>query len=446
MLLSRSTRLVAQAPPNESELQEITSRGRELAGYDAAAWHGSDAVMAAKPVEGSVRFYLARNKDGHWTLAFGKFDETETKFLISYEALQQGTTNEYRVQRHDPPEEDGDYYYRAAEARKRALADFRKENAPKRPYNISVFPAPLGDWYVYAIPAQTDSSILPYGGDVRYTVSSDGKTIKDKRQMHKTVLEEQIGKNQAFGFHTHILSDLPEDSDVFYAMTEGATEGDFVATKNFSYQIQSTGAIAYLGRTVEVANRVESGNLPQIPPGARPMFLATLRRLLGESSGGPLEVVSTFLGARCEKHTVWLKFSHILHNIGTEREILYKDPLQNSQARFGTSEVEIKKGTYEKLVFLTPEHEDLGKDESFIVISPGMSYVHEHDYPILGLDLSGKQAVQFVFFTWPVMADKEKESVGKRLEKSGSLFADDLIGDPMPIKLDPTLLKTCTGE
>jgi hypothetical protein len=42
-------------PPSKEELAAITERGRELAGYDAAAWHASDAVQAKQPKERSAR-------------------------------------------------------------------------------------------------------------------------------------------------------------------------------------------------------------------------------------------------------------------------------------------------------------------------------------------------------------------------------------------------------
>src|SRR5258707_12538702 len=45
-----------KGPPSKAELEAITRRGRDLAGYDAAAWHASDAVMARKPKPGSVGY------------------------------------------------------------------------------------------------------------------------------------------------------------------------------------------------------------------------------------------------------------------------------------------------------------------------------------------------------------------------------------------------------
>ena len=53
-----------EGPPSKAELAAITRRGRDLAGYDAAAWHASDAVMARKPKPGSVGGVHARLSRG----------------------------------------------------------------------------------------------------------------------------------------------------------------------------------------------------------------------------------------------------------------------------------------------------------------------------------------------------------------------------------------------
>ena len=44
------------------ELDAITARGRMLAEYDQASWHGTDAVMALRPDQNLVRGYLARRR------------------------------------------------------------------------------------------------------------------------------------------------------------------------------------------------------------------------------------------------------------------------------------------------------------------------------------------------------------------------------------------------
>ncbi|MFI5456914.1 MAG: hypothetical protein ACHRXM_15825 [Isosphaerales bacterium] len=49
--------------PSKDELAAITQRGRDLAGYDAAAWHASDAVQAKEPKQGSVVRYVGKSEE-----------------------------------------------------------------------------------------------------------------------------------------------------------------------------------------------------------------------------------------------------------------------------------------------------------------------------------------------------------------------------------------------
>jgi hypothetical protein len=429
--------------PSEAELAETAARGRSLAEYDAAAWHASDAVMALKPDTSEVQQYVARKTDGAWTVVWGRFNDARTKFLIVYEARQKGDSDDYIVTKHDPPIEDGDFYFHAVKAQELARTDFLRESKPQRPYNVSILPATNGQWYVYAIPAQTDATVLPYGGDVRYVVSADGTQILEKRQMHKTVLEERISKTLEFDYHTHFLSDVPEDSDVFYALTRKAARGEWIGTKNYFYEIRLPGSLKYLGTTAEIVKLLQDGKAP-VPEGPYPaVLLSSAQSLLeGTSSGGPLEVFTSFSGARCTDGTLWLKFAAVLHNVGEKKIILYRDPLRNSQARFGATETEVRSGKYEKLVFFTSEDVDLSRDDSYIWLSPGMEYKHEQEYPMLGIDLKGKGAVQFLFFTWPFGEEKQIEQ-RSRLEGAGYLYADTILASPIALTIDAGLLKEC---
>src|SRR5579875_1646262 len=84
-------------PPTKDELAAITERGRNLAGYDAAAWHASDALQTKEIKPGSVVRYIARKTDRGWTVAFGRLDEKRDRFLIAYEATQSKDPEKFDV-------------------------------------------------------------------------------------------------------------------------------------------------------------------------------------------------------------------------------------------------------------------------------------------------------------------------------------------------------------
>jgi hypothetical protein len=215
-------------------LLDVTARGRALYEYDQAAWHATDAVQTMHPPDQSVGRYIARKGDAGWTVAFGRLNGQRDKFLIGYEATQGATLQEFKVKKIDPPDEDTNFYLAAAKAFDTALHDFQGE---KRPYNVAVLPAPPHQLYVYVVPAQTKAEIYPLGGDVRYLMTEDGGTIVEKRQLHKSVLEidpSSIPKNTtpAGGYHTHVLSDVPEDTDVFHLLARQPSRPEFIGTRN----------------------------------------------------------------------------------------------------------------------------------------------------------------------------------------------------------------------
>lgn len=229
--------------PSPAELAEITARGRMLAEYDNAAWHASDAMMALKPEKGSIERYVGRKTDEGWVVVWGRFNEAKDKFLVVYEALRQSPSSKFTVKKPDPIREDTDFFLRAARAIAAVLQDFRGE---QRPYNVSILPA--GEqWHVYVLPAQTKPDVYLLGGDTRYLISGDGTSIIEKRQLHKSILEYDgdsgTGQKTVAGVHNHILSEVPEDTDVFYVLTRKPSLPEFVGTPKQVFVVEPDGTI-----------------------------------------------------------------------------------------------------------------------------------------------------------------------------------------------------------
>ena len=234
--------------PTSAELSAITERGRALQEYDQAAWHATDAVETANPKTVEGQHYLARKESGRWRVVFGALNTDKSKLLITYEATGTATEKQFSIKHADPPREDNGFYLFAARALELALGDF---GPAARPYNVAVLPAKPGNagdpdgLLVYLYPGQTKAGVYPIGGDARYLVSADGSKILSKRQMHKGVIENQPrkGKKVEAGFHTHVLSDLPEDSDVLHVLQQSPPVPEFVSTAHFLYEIAADGSI-----------------------------------------------------------------------------------------------------------------------------------------------------------------------------------------------------------
>jgi len=229
------------------ELDAISARGRLLAEYDQAAWHGTDAVLSLRPDPNLVRGYLARRRaDGLWEVVFGKMDAETNAFVIGYRAVQRapGDTS-YIATALYPRERDTDWYARAARALDVGRGAF---GSAKRPYNAMVISAEGGDWFVYLMPAQTQPGVFPLGGDVRYRVSEDGRTMVAQRRLHNTILEvslrhRQPGDKIEAGYHTAVLDDRPEDTDVFHVLSREPKVPEYIASKSYFFRVDVDGRI-----------------------------------------------------------------------------------------------------------------------------------------------------------------------------------------------------------
>ncbi len=237
----------AKKKPDASEqvFADVSTRGRFLEEYDMAAWHATDALAALKPEKGAIQKYVARKTEAGWVVVFGRFNDKNDRFLIVYEATQKNKPDEFEVKRHDPPLDDQEFFFHAATAIVKALQNFGR---PNRPYNTYILPTETNDFYVYLLPAQTENGVYPFGGDVRYLFSADGNTILETRQMHKTILElkeePNSSKTLVAGVHVHVLTNQPEDSDVFHVLTQQPPRPEYVGTPDkHLYSISETGII-----------------------------------------------------------------------------------------------------------------------------------------------------------------------------------------------------------
>lgn len=246
-----------QEPPSKEELATITRRGRDLAGYDAAAWHASDAIQAKNPKSGSISGYIARKTDRGWVVAFGRLDEDRAKYLIAYEARPGAQPDDYEVEAFDPPKEDTRFCRSAARAIETALKDFTEHfEGERRPFNVAVLPTEQARFSVYLVPAPTKPNVWPLGGDIRYLVSRDGTEILGERQLHKSIIENEPPKDkdqkQVAGMHTHVLSEIPEDTDVFQVLARKPAVPELIRTEHFVFVVEPDGVAEYVGRAEEV--------------------------------------------------------------------------------------------------------------------------------------------------------------------------------------------------
>lgn len=247
-------------PPSKEALAAISDRGRQLAAYDRAAWHGTDAVLALGPDRGAIQRYIAHRTDKGWVVAFGRLDKGRDKFHVTYEATEAGGPDRFEAKKVDPPRTSTGFEFRAALAIDAAQDDFYRSSPERRPYNMAAIPAEGGKLWVYVVPAPTKPGVWPLGGDYRYLVDPAGAKVLEKRQLHKSIIEvaspkEKPDARPVMGMHTHILTDGPEDTDVFHVLSREPTRPEMIITKEDLFLVKEDGSIEFAGKAKDVLKK-----------------------------------------------------------------------------------------------------------------------------------------------------------------------------------------------
>jgi hypothetical protein len=238
------------APATTEQLAQVTQRGRALEAYDQAAWHGSDAAEAiAKGDNAGLDLFIAQKTPAGWVVDFGKLDDAGKTFATVYESASSDDLH-FSAQRFSPARQDTGFLVSAAHAIKTAEARFQAVRGFR--YNVAVLPNADGTMYVYLYPAQTQARIFPIGGDARYTISADGLTVLAEHRMHNSVLAMDAsagvpaGSHVAAGFHTDVVENIPQDTDVFHVLARTPPIPDYVSAQGYLYKIDTDGTIEYL--------------------------------------------------------------------------------------------------------------------------------------------------------------------------------------------------------
>jgi hypothetical protein len=226
---------------DKNPLQAVTAWGRWLFTYDAACWVATDSVMATHPDSSTLGVYVAIQVGDQWVVAFGRVDST--RFQMSHEVIVDSTNRVAASASHSPDHDAPDVLLRAARAFQTGVAAFGR---PSRPYNPMVLPQSNGTWSVYLVPAETSSDSVYIGGDVRYTVSSDGLSIIDTTELHSSLLvaaKPPANMQQAAMVRSSGLLPMPCETDVFYVLRQHPRVVHYIAAGERAYVVDVDGEI-----------------------------------------------------------------------------------------------------------------------------------------------------------------------------------------------------------
>ncbi len=244
LLFLLATPAIAQVKDKDlgAYLPEVTARGRALYTYDQAAWHATDAFFVLHPETNGLAHYICVKSTVGWVVYFPKWNALHDHIQVMYQAVETSEPGVFKATKYDPPREGPDDLIAKERALELAIDDFRPQG---RSYNTAILPAEDGTYYVYLYPGQTEDDIWPIGGDVRYRISPDGGNIIEKRLLHKTILDMKFDPQQkaVAGVHSHVLSDVPEDTDVLYVLTRKPSIPEYIGTGKRVFVINTDGSI-----------------------------------------------------------------------------------------------------------------------------------------------------------------------------------------------------------
>lgn len=251
MALARTA--CAQSGASQQQLDEISARGRALAGYQRAAWTASAQLLATNPDPWQVQRYVAYHADSGWVVAFGRLNTERDTFYVSHIAIPaavngQRVDSTFEFQTFAAPGPDTDFLVRAARAMDVATMAL---GVTARAYSVAAIPNDKGEWLVYLTPSADAANVWPLGDDVRYRVSEDGRRVLETHRMHEGMMEANRGAGRgdarlvAKG-GTKALRDLPEDSDVFHVLMNRPAAAEIVVTPRHQYRIEADGSIRLL--------------------------------------------------------------------------------------------------------------------------------------------------------------------------------------------------------
>jgi len=215
----------AQTPEERTRLDWALQRGRLLFEIDRAAWVTTDDLQER------VRDIRSQGIMG-WTV-----ERAGPAYLVTYYAgagnarvaVYRGRVQNRRVVSREvfPPASRPPLtplQRRLADARG-AIARFGRTPCSPAPFNAAIIPpeTPDGPIDVYALTAQTQAGIFPFGGHYRATLSAGGE-IGAQRDFTRACLNMPTpprGRNVAGLMVNHLLDPIPTEIHVFMSIWTG---------------------------------------------------------------------------------------------------------------------------------------------------------------------------------------------------------------------------------
>jgi hypothetical protein len=142
-----------------------------------------------------------------------------------------------------------------------ALKNIEPEIIQSSTYNPIVIREKDGTITVYLLPVNQEPNVTLIGGDFRISISGDITKVLNKEKLHNAILKVPLelkpGQEPAGAFHTHVMNDLPTETDVALILLNPKLAPHYIAGPKLMSRIDADGKITIMGRTEEILKNKE---------------------------------------------------------------------------------------------------------------------------------------------------------------------------------------------
>jgi len=213
----------APSPIRQFDIATVEKLGQDMYAQDQEAWKASDVLTAQYSADQrkaeKLHGWIVDARGNFAVVRFVRDGANGPEIFCNVTFAQDFAPNCTEPQdRTLDPEELAQY-----DARTLALKNV--DHPCSDTYNTVALRDPQGDgWLVWAMAAtKTDSDLIIIGGHYRFTISADGKTIREKDALSKSCLQFHRDKGpngeKADIIFTHVVSPVPIETEVFASLS-----------------------------------------------------------------------------------------------------------------------------------------------------------------------------------------------------------------------------------
>ncbi|UCC95953.1 MAG: hypothetical protein JSW40_04185 [Candidatus Omnitrophota bacterium] len=236
--------------PSSQDLARIEKRGRQIAEYQGVV-EDVQSIFFAGAFADRNTIPIAIKKADKWTVYFGTFAKRRNKFevieVLIYPDVYSSESTQIDLEKLPKRIRTPREVVQRAGAIRCVLESLSVQEQSFQ-YNISVFREIDKTITVYLTPKSHNPEVILLGGDWKVSVAPGGSRVLNKTQLHRSTLEmslrQQKDKELVGGFHTHVLGDLPTETDVALILLHPELGPHFIKGRQWLSIVNKDGKIA----------------------------------------------------------------------------------------------------------------------------------------------------------------------------------------------------------